>query len=195
MVQPAGARVTGVTGGSNLFERQVWVRRVGTGEQQMERWVTKPKAGLAASSLSVAYSGTPEGIEINAASYPGIEAWGNINVASGNGANPSIALPLVLDPSPRDPNAWILVSIGDWTNTGWTADAGNNRKEDGASAATDLHAALYDDVRDANGALSIAFTKGANEWVAVASEAWGIPMPTVIDYSTFPKPITGQAPI
>jgi hypothetical protein len=189
MVQPAGAFATGVTGGGNSFFPQGWTRRVGSGEQQIQRFVTAPKAGLSVSTLSVAYTGTPEGIVLLGASYPGIEAWGNRNVASGNGENPSIALPLVLDPALRDPNAWIIMGIGDWTNTSWTPPGtATVRVHDGATGVTDVHGAIIDEPRDSTTSdLLLTLTKGANEWVALATEAWGIPIPKYMDPSDYPK--------
>jgi hypothetical protein len=159
--------VTSITNGGTWKLRKAFTN----GNARTEIWATQPNQALAATTVSIAFSGTNDGVEAIVAAYTGVMAFGNAGTASGSAANPSIAL------ATQDPNNFIVAGFGissTAVTVAPTAGTGNLRAADAISAAGvhDGASALNDNTSATAGSVTntVTYSVGSSVWAAVALE-------------------------
>jgi hypothetical protein len=164
-----GGAVTGITDSAgNVWTKLGEVTNNGGAQYHSEVWVTPASGALATSSISVAWSGSPEVVSVEAASYPGILAWGNVatNRSGSPSANPTVNLTL------QDANNWAICGAEAWDTVNFTYGGTNTfrvRKSD--TGASDIIAELFDNTQAGAGSITCTATHGSNEWTIIAVEA------------------------
>lgn len=158
-MKPVTAAVTSITGGGTYTQRATKTQ----GTVKGELWSTNAGAATAASSVSVAMSGSPTQAGVAVHLSTGVTALGTTGTAGGTAANPSITV------STQDNNNWIAAFFG--FNDGGalpTAGTGNLRGTDQDASITD---ATTDNTRATPGTLVNSVTKGAvTDWAILALE-------------------------
>jgi hypothetical protein len=162
-----GGAVTSITGGGT-WTKICEITNNGLAAYHSELWATDPGAATSAASVSIAWSGAPEAIEVSIGSYPGILAWGNnaTNRSGSASTNPNVSLTL------QDTNNWIIAGGASWDTTAFTVSGTNViRKQQSGSGASDIVGALLDNTQAGTGSITATLLHASNEWTMVGVEA------------------------
>lgn len=163
----SGGAVTSLTNGGT-WTKICEITNNGLAAYHSELWATGVGASATASSVSVAWSGSPEAISVEIADYSGIAALGNnaTNRSGSASANPNVALTL------QDANNFIIAGGGAWDTTAFTVSGGNTiRKQQSGSGSSDIIGALLDNTQAGTGSITATLLHASNEWTMVAVEA------------------------
>lgn len=159
--------VTGITG-AGTWTKKTEITNNGLSAYHTEIWATDAGGASSAASISVAWSGSPTGVVIDAACYPGVIAWGNTATARSGSAsqNPTVNLTL------QDANNWAICGAGAWDTTSFTYGGSNTfRVRQTAAGASDAILELFDNTQAGTGSITCQALHGSNEWTIVALEA------------------------
>jgi hypothetical protein len=162
-----GGAVSSITGGGT-WTKICEITNNGLAAYHSELWATDPGAASSASSVSIAWTGSPEAIEVSIGSYPGILAWGNnaTNRSGSASSNPNGTL------TTQDNDNWLLFGVGAWDTTAFTVSGSNViRKQQSGSGASDIVGGLFDTTRATPGSLTGTALHASNEWTWVGVEA------------------------
>lgn len=154
---PNTCAVTSITGGG-AFTLRTSVNNGANLRQEM--WSTDAGAGVSASSVSVAFSGTAADAGAMVETVTGVLGLGPTATATGSTLNPTIAIVT------QDSNNWVVAGFG-WGNTGATTLGGDIRATDGNISISD---AIGDHTVAAPGTCTVSAIHGAVTWVATAIE-------------------------
>ncbi|HEV2192917.1 MAG TPA: LamG-like jellyroll fold domain-containing protein [Nitrosopumilaceae archaeon] len=162
---PATVAVTSITGGGTYTQQGTFTN----GVTKVELWSTTAGGATAASSVSVAFSGTADQVAVGVSEYSGVVALGTTATNSGVTANPTISKTTV------DNNNWIVSGLGGSsgsTETAPTALTGNLRTAVGTIIGNnnDVALGIVDNTAATPSSVTTSETHAADTWAAVALE-------------------------
>lgn len=160
--------VTSITGGGGTPAQRVARSHTNTGTQRTQIWSYLATAG--ASSVSVAFTGTPLAAELSVAIYSDVSGLGPNTGANDCGASSTVADPNT-NITTTSPTSRVVGAAVNWANNAMTAKNGSSvRSDTGGTGATDIRGGIFDNTYGTVGSNNIAVTEAAGEWAAVAIE-------------------------